>query len=57
MSNGSDIEESNITIPFLAQYVRFRPQESVGELCTRIDIYGCQSGKRNSDKYREPLNK
>ena len=57
MSNGSDIEESNITIPLLAQYVRFRPQESVGELCTRIDIYGCQSGKRNSDKYREPLNK
>ncbi|XP_046839932.1 uncharacterized protein LOC124434102 [Xenia sp. Carnegie-2017] len=45
-STGSDIAESNISRPFLAQYVRFRPQESVGNLCTRIDIYGCQSGKK-----------
>ena len=43
-SNGSGIAETNVSIPFLAHYVRFRPQESVGRLCTKVDIHGCQSG-------------
>ncbi|XP_028414466.1 coadhesin-like [Dendronephthya gigantea] len=43
LSSGSDVAETNLSISFRAQYVRFRPQESVGALCTRIDIYGCQS--------------